>query len=140
MKIITLLALFSALGGCATMSEQARVTEVAWQTLNAVDIGQTVTISREPTHWHETNPGLCAIATSHPDTGKVYSVMIGDAVLHYAVTRLLDNQDHGAGAWHVANMAWQSVTLGEKTYNVVHNFDVGLKPWAGRSDLYRSRQ
>jgi hypothetical protein len=136
MKTITLLALL-ALSGCATLSPEARVTEVAWQTLNVIDIGQTVTISREPAHWHETNPGLCALASNHPATGKVYAIMIGDALLHYAVTALLDDKDTGRGPWHVANIAWQFVTLGEKGYNVAHNFDVGLKPWSGRSDLVR---
>lgn len=136
MKIIALFALM-ALSGCTTLSPEARATEAVWQTLNVVDIGQTVTISREPKNWRETNPGLCALASNHPTTGKVYAVMIGDAVLHYAVTALLDDKDTGRGAWHVANIAWQSVTLGEKGYNVAHNFDVGLKPWSGREDLVR---
>lgn len=135
MKHIIAITVALSLAGCAEMSTQARATEAAWQVMNVVDIGQTVTIAREPQNWHETNPVLCAMATNHPQVGRVYAAMIGDAVLHYAVTRLLDSQDKGTGAWHVANIAWESVTLGEKGYNVAHNYSVGLKPWAGRSDL-----
>lgn len=131
--VILALAL-AALSGCAGMSTEARVSETAFQVLNVVDAGQTVTIGRNPGTWAESEGALFG---RHPSsTGRVYAVMAAGGILHFAVTRLLDETDPGHGAWHAISLAWQGVTLGGKAYAVVDNFHAGIKPWGGTKAVY----
>ena len=111
----------------ACMSTTAMVSEAAWQTLNVVDTGQTITTARNPQAWYEINP----IIGPHPSQERVYFDMVGGAVLHYAGTALLDHMDPGSGPWHTLSLAWQSTNLVAKGYFVGKNFAYGEGPWAG---------
>jgi hypothetical protein len=119
-----------ALAGCANLSPAMR-SEIAWQAMNAVDTGQTVTIARQPAAFHEADPLTSRIVGEHPREGSVYGVMLGYAVLHAGVSLWLDRMDPGAGGWHKANIAWHAISIGSKGAVVVHNFAIGLTPWEG---------
>jgi hypothetical protein len=111
------------------MSDSARYTEAAWQTVNVVDTGQTITIAREPATWHERDPIGKIAFTTHPSEGRVYAVMAGFAITHYAVTRWLDEEDPGRGPWHIASKAWQGITLAWKVGDVANNAALGIGLW-----------
>jgi len=109
------------------MSDQARYTESAWQAVHAVDVAQTVTISRSPYVLHEDDPIGRPLLSAHPSTGRVYAVMAGLGIAHFAVTRWLDANDPGQGPWHTAFIAWQSATLAWKIGDVAHNTESGIR-------------
>jgi hypothetical protein len=117
--------------GCVGLRPEAQATEAAWQALNVVDAGETVTIAREPGLYHEADPLGRLELGEHPTTGRVYAVMAAEGVAHLIITRWLDHEDHGTGAWHAASIAWQAVTLGWKGYDVGHNAAIGIEPWLG---------
>lgn len=125
--LITAISLLS-LCGCAGMSSEARVSETAYQVLNVVDTGQTITIGRSP-NWREgiSQPELGA----RPRAGRTYAVMAIGGLAHFAITRLLDSQDPGHGAWHVASLVWQGVSIAGKGYVVIDNAAGGIGPWGG---------
>lgn len=121
------LVMFLLLCGCAGLRPQTAATEAAWQALNVVDAGQTVTIGRQPSTYRETwAPDTLG---REPQSARVYAVMGAYAIAHFAITSLLDDKDPGYGSWHVLSLVWQSVTLVSKGYNVGHNYSVGLRPW-----------
>lgn len=117
------------LGGC--VSTPAMQREIAWQTLNVVDTGQTVTIARNPGAFYEANPALTTFVGAHPTEKQVYVGMAAYALAHAAVSYWLDEKDPGAGGWHMASVLWGYGTLTEKGLWIRHNVDNGIKPWAG---------
>ena len=115
------------------MSDGARTTEAAWQTVHVVDIAQTVNIARSPYVLHEDDPIGRPLLSAHPTTGRVYAVMGAMGLAHFAVTRWLDSQDPGQGPWHSAFIAWQSATLAWKVGDVAHNTEDGISLFGHRS-------
>lgn len=128
--VATAVLMTVALSGC--MSEHARYTEAAWQTLNVVDTGETITIARNLDCTHEDGYLIRGLIGPRPSERDVYLAMGVLAVVHYGVTALLDNQDDGAGPWHVANMVWQYGSIIDKGYSVTRNEIYGIHPWAGK--------
>lgn len=133
--MIRIILLTLALSGCASdMSRGTLASETAWQALNIIDAGQTVTTARNPTRFAEARLPTRLIIGDHPSEGGVYATMAAYGVIHYAVTWLLDSRDDGnSKLWHVANVAWQSLTLVDKTYDVVGNFSRGDGMWEGKA-------
>jgi hypothetical protein len=129
---VTLISL--SLGACASMSDGARDREIAWQALNVVDTGQTVSIARNPWDYHEANPALDTFTGPHPTEKSVYVTMACYAVAHAAVSYWLDSRDTGSGGWHVANLVWGYGSLAEKGLWIEHNFKNGITPWEGTSN------
>lgn len=126
---LVLLAL--ALAGCADLPAAAN-REIAWQALNLIDAGQTVTIARQPTQWHEVNYVSVRIVGEHPSEGRALALMAGYAVAHAGIAYLLDCKDPGSGPWHVASVAWGYATLTEKGLTVANNYRLGIGAWEGR--------
>lgn len=128
-KVALLLGAVANTSAC--MSTTAMYSEAAWQTLNVIDTGQTVTIARQPTVWQESAFGTRELIGAHPSTKAVYEYMASEALVHGAVTFLLDRADPGSGPWHTASLLWQGSTLGAKGYYVASNFSIGIDPWEG---------
>ena len=108
------------------MSDQARYTEAAWQTVHAVDVAQTITISRSAGALYEADPIGRPLLSAHPTEKRVYLVMGLMGIAHFAVTRWLDAEDPGQGGWHTASIAWQSATLAWKVGDVAHNAEAHI--------------
>lgn len=123
----------------ACMSTTATYSEAAWQTLTIVDMGQTVTIARNPQIAKEVGPLTRNVIGSHPSTKAVYEYMASEMLLHGAVTFLLDRADPGSGPWHTASLLWQGSTLGWEASTVASNFAIGLDPWQGGPSELRTR-
>ena len=90
--------------------------EVAFQTLNVVDWGQTRYIAEHPDQFHERESqqfiGL------HPTTGKVDAYMAETAVLHFVVAYFLPSE------WR---SVFQYITIGGKLNSTISNASIGIK-------------
>ena len=128
-KAALLLGALANLTAC--MSTTAMYSEAAYDTLTIVDMGQTVTIARNPQITTEVGPLTRNVIGSHPSTKAVYEYMASSALFHGAVTFLLDRADPGSGPWHTASLMWQGSTLGFETAIVASNFAIGIDPWEG---------
>jgi transcriptional regulator with XRE-family HTH domain len=105
----------SACGALHTREEQT------WQALNAIDTAQTLNIVGDPCYV-EGNAVTRALVGAHPQTQDVLLSMAGYAVAHAAVTELLLRTEHPGAA-----RLWNYVTIGEKAFNVGHNFYIGVR-------------
>ena len=115
----------------ACMSTTAMVSEAAYDTLTIVDMGQTVTIARNPQIASEVGPITRNVIGSHPSTKAVYEYMASEMLLHGVVTFLLDRADPGSGPWHTASLLWQGAGIVNEAASVTLNFSQGIDPWAG---------
>jgi|SRR5882757_3121740 len=127
--VLSLFLIYLLIAGCADMSTTARVSETAWQTANIIDTGQTITVARHPDRFAEGGFPTRDLIGAHPTQRDVYIAMAAFAVMHYGVTRLLDERDPGSGTWHWMSLAWQSITLGAKISYVVDNYSRNDGAW-----------
>jgi hypothetical protein len=97
------------------------VEESVYQALHAVDISQTVYIAKHPDQFYEKE--IDWAIGRHPSEAHVLQFMVGDAVLHAAVTTALVRLD--APAW--ATRTWELVTIAASVNNVRGNFKIGIK-------------
>jgi hypothetical protein len=97
------------------------VEESVYQALHAVDISQTVYIAKHPDQFYEKE--IDWAIGRHPSEAHVLQFMVGDAVLHAAVTTALVRLD--APAW--ATRTWELVTIAASANNVRGNFNVGIR-------------
>lgn len=127
------LAVCIALAGCA-LSPAARDTEIAYQALNIIDTGQTVSTARNPNVYSEVDPITRPLIGTHPSTAHVYEVMAAIAIVHAGVTFWLDSHDQGDGPWHTASLLWQALSLTDKAVIVIRNATLPIGLWDGRRD------
>lgn len=96
-------------------SDTQIVKEIAWQAVNIIDYGQTLSIAKEckTTDRFEYNPalGLC------PEESEVKRYFLASALLHYGISSYLDKQRD----------TWQNVTLIVSAGIVYHNYSIGLR-------------
>jgi hypothetical protein len=61
------------------------------------------------------------------------------ATAHYFVTRWLEREvdANDTRGWLVALWTWHALTLGNATYNVVHNHAIGLEPFGSGAEHCR---
>ena len=118
-KIVTLAVLSSALlaSGCATLSPG----EVAYQSLHAVDVAQTVEIARNPARFQEVDMGTRALIGSHPSVGGVLAWGAANAIGHYAIDDYLYSHNHPKLA-----LAFESVSVAFVADTVHNNYKIGL--------------
>lgn len=86
--------------------------ELAFTGLLLLDTLQTHNIAHVPTYQEE-NP----ILGHHPSNAAVNRYMLGCAVGHYVISRLLPEQDR---------RYWQWLTIGVEGSIVAHNFYIGV--------------
>lgn len=86
--------------------------ELAFTALLALDTIQTHNIAHVPTYQEE-NP----ILGPHPSNAAVNQYMLGCAVGHYIISRILPAQDR---------QYWQWLTIGVEGSIVAHNFYIGV--------------
>lgn len=110
MKTLILLSIF--LMGC-TWSKGDIIREVTWQTLHAVDYGQTRYAMKRPTEFKELNPLL----GDHPSEGRLNLFTLVTGIGHILIT------DY-AGKYR---SLFQNITIGFKVVCVANNFYVRAK-------------
>jgi hypothetical protein len=120
------------MSGCASLPQPARNSEIAWQLLNVVDTGQTVTIARNHDDYFERDPLARDVIGARPTEKSVYLFMAATAIAHIGISAALQSLDeaHPGNGWGKCLNVWESVSLGVKGLYVAHNNRIGLKPWA----------
>jgi len=94
--------------------------EAAYQTLNAVDWGQTRYIAQHPEAFHEIDS---AWATGeHPSVETTDRYMVASAVIHYGITRALLYFE--LPSWCTA---FQVISVGDKLRVTFGNAAIGIK-------------
>ncbi len=109
----------AAASGCASLDMPR--SEIAWQTLHAVDAAQTLSIARDPCYI-ESDPLTRAVIGERPSTAEVAAWAIGSAVIHAAVSNKLER--HAPG-W--VTTVWHSLSLGSKGLTIASNHAEGVR-------------
>ena len=94
--------------------------EVAFQTLNVIDWGQTRYVAQNPDRFYEKESQQ--FIGQHPTTGRVDVYMAETAVMHYAISKALVHY-----GYRTAADVFQYVTIGSKLNAVVGNISIGIK-------------
>lgn len=107
--------------------------EITYQTLHAIDYGQTVTGARSPECMEETDGLTSKIVGRHPSVGKVEAWWAVESMIHYAISGWLDRtvEAEGSKGWRVARWGWRAFSIGTEAYAVGHNFNLGVHPFGG---------
>ena len=126
--LICAVAMDVPLSGCASTNLRISDPEIAWQTLNAVDLGQTVTIARRPSDYYEIGFPASEVIGRHPSESDVKGYFAASALMHFAVSSWLDRetQDSDSHLWHDVRIAWYVATIGLSAGYVVHNAADGI--------------
>ena len=90
--------------------------EVAFQTLNIIDWGQTRYIAQHPESFHEVESAW--MIGKHPDEKRVDIYMVESAVLHFIVAYYLPE------SWRTP---FQYLTVGGKLNATIGNASIGIK-------------
>jgi transcriptional regulator with XRE-family HTH domain len=107
-----------SLTGCAALSQPQ---EMAWQSLNAVDMAQTYSGAGDRCYG-EGNPVTQALIGEHPTHTAVVLSSTGYALAHAAISEALLDHDHPT-----LEKIWQYATLIDKAYAVGHNYYIGIR-------------
>lgn len=118
-RLLAIIALL-ACTGCANMSK----SEIAYHTLHAIDVAQTINHGSDPCY-REATPMTRSLIGEHPDAGEVIAWGVASSLVHYYVSRKLEQ--HDAPRW--ARIGWQSINIGIKADAVVSNHRIGVRPW-----------
>jgi hypothetical protein len=112
--------------GCESLSRQ----EIAWQTLHAVDVAQTLDAARDPCY-QESAWLTRQLIGRQPSDGAVLAWGAGTAVLHAWISQELEERD--APGW--LRMAWDLGTLGQTAYAVGSNHTTGIRLLGANKDV-----
>lgn len=115
--LLILIAL--AFTGCASLPELSK-TEIAWQSLHAIDAVQTYRASRDPC-FEEGTALTEALIGDNPSAEAVVGWYVGTAFAHYAVSSWLEDR---APRLHTL---WQFVTIADVGYAVGNNHSIGIR-------------
>lgn len=110
------------LGGCQSMDRQ----ELAWQTLHAVDVAQTLNAASDPCYKEDAWLTQRLIG-AQPSDGEVLAWGVGTALFHAWISNALE--DRGAPVW--VQKVWTLGTLGHTSYAVTTNHEAGVRPFGG---------
>jgi len=110
------------------------LAEGAWQSLNVIDMGQSLNIANSPTCFHETNPLTSALIGKHPSDSGVIITSIAYAIGYRMISQYLENKDtldeNGEyTGWHDVYNIFQGTMLVTKAYTVWNNNNIGLRPF-----------
>lgn len=116
--LIFALLLFSSSSAFARdeWSQSDTYREVAFQTLNIIDWGQTRYIAEHPNQFHEQESQQ--FIGQHPTTGRVDAYMAETAALHFVVSYFLPSD---------CRTAFQYITIGGKLNATIGNASIGIK-------------
>ncbi len=111
-------------GGCTTTHQ-----EIAWQTLHAIDVAQTVNGPAGDPCFMEADPLTSSIIGEQPSKTEAIAWGLAAAGLHAGITWTLQRYD--APEW--AQLGWQALTFTNTAYAVAQNHQHGIRPW-GEND------
>lgn len=109
---------FLAITGCQSMDS----SELAWQSLHAVDVAQTLNAADDPCYI-ESYSITQAMIGKQPSDGEVLAWGIGTAVAHWWVSRTLERRE--APQW--LQKVWSLGTISHTGYTIANNYDNGVR-------------
>lgn len=116
------------LGGCQSIEMDRQ--ELAWQSLHAVDVAQTLNAARDPCY--QENAWLTKrIIGEQPSDADVLAWGVGTAMFHAWVSDSLESRH--APLW--MHMLWDLGTLGHTAYAVGSNHHNGVRPFGDNRDV-----
>jgi hypothetical protein len=111
------------LGGCAGQwNPETKVEEAVYQTASAVDIAQSLAISRNPDRLQEIGWPTASVIGSHPTAAATVAWGVGRGLAHAFVT----DQLVGCGANDTVLRIWQGVSIGVEANTVLQNHSIGI--------------
>jgi uncharacterized membrane protein len=96
--------------------------EIAWQTMHAVDVAQTLSASQDPCYVEDAMVTRQLIG-SQPSTGEVLLWGAGMAVGHAWITKTLERND--APIW--VQKTWSYVTITGTGIAIASNYSEGIR-------------
>lgn len=118
------------------MSAETNIQEGVWQVLNVIDTLQTIEIAKNPSCYEEVGTARMFVG-AHPSKKEAIGVGIGFGVLHYIVTRSLENLVDRNPDYRVLQRTWQYTGYVWKGYAVANNHRIGLRPGSSKLQLGR---
>lgn len=119
------------LGACQSVDKR----ELAWQTLHAVDVSQTLNAASDPCY-EEVSWMTRRLIGAQPSDAEVMVWGIATSMAHMWISNRLEERH--APKWVQA--AWDLGTIGHTGYAVVNNHRNGVRPWGANeshSGCYR---
>ena len=118
MKKVMMLSLLILTLSTSTISKELtksqKVGELAFQTVNFIDMMQTLEIVQHDDLYYETNP----ILGKHPQQHEVITYFMIRGSLHYQVTKWLPEK---------FKMQWLTVTFFPQIQIIEHNHNLGIR-------------
>ena len=96
------------------LSKEEKMGELSFQTINFIDMLQTVEIVEHGDKWYETNP----ILGKHPQTSEVITYFMLRGAAHYQITRWLPKE---------LRIPWLSLTVFTNFPVIKHNHAMGIR-------------
>jgi len=109
-----ILTLLSLEGISQELSKTEKVGELAFQTVNFIDMMQTLEIVQHDDLYYETNP----ILGKHPQQHEVITYFMIRGSLHYQITKWLPEK---------FRMPWLTVTFFPQIPIIEHNHNLGIR-------------
>ena len=124
LALLTAFMLLSA-GGCQSMDRE----QLAWRTLHAVDVAQTLNAASDPCY--KENAWLTRqLIGRQPSDAEVIAWGVGIALAHGWISNELERRD--APRWVQAT--WSFGTIFSTGYTVADNHRNGVRPWGDNLD------
>ena len=114
--LIIAILLFSTSAFADNWTTADTYREVAFQTLNVIDWGQTRYIAQNPNKYYEHD--YSGLIGSNPTTGRIDAFMVESAVLHFIVAYYLPE------SWRTP---FQYLTIGGKLNATIGNASIGIQ-------------
>jgi len=122
------------LSGCVNVREMTG-TEVAWQTMNAIDIVQTLQVAKFPECYEESNWMTKALIGKHPSESEVLAVGVLYGWGHAKISEMIrsrmtfDENGDPSNAWEAVNIVWNLFSFVGTGSAVLHNHQIGVRPF-----------
>ena len=114
-KLILLLILFLSTSTLSKeLTKEQKIGELAFQTVNFIDMMQTLEIVQHDDLYYETNP----ILGKHPQQHEVLLYFMARGALHYEVTKWLPDE---------LRMPWLTITFFPQLPIIEHNHNLGIR-------------
>ena len=114
-KLILLLILFLSTSTLSKeLTKEQKIGELAFQTVNFIDMMQTLEIVQHDDLYYETNP----ILGKHPQQHEVLLYFMARGALHYEVTKWLPDK---------LKMPWLTITFFPQLPIIEHNHNLGIR-------------
>lgn len=122
LRLTLCLALVVYLGQCSGCAN-VPTAEYAWQSLNAIDTEQTVTITHSPCLYESDSRAAWLYGSQRPTTRRVLLTNAALATLHFYAASWIDRHD-----WPAVEWLFYGASFAYSAQAVVHNQRLGIPP------------